>query len=156
MPHQNPFENGTLHCADYYFDADTISDTMPAFVSRTYDPSPSVYVKYPTYKILIQDLPGSEITADDPSSVDELLGDVKNRSKVYLTRHDSLTITNNLAENITVESDFPYCCEVVCLNISLEENKACRDKMQTLHSKYLLQSTFICNNSLTLYTVKKV
>ena len=24
------------------------------------------------------------------------------------------------------------------------------------HSKYLLQSTFICNNSLTLYTVKKV
>lgn len=133
----------TLHCAGCYFDANTISDTMPAFVSRTYDSSPSVYVKYPTYKILIQDLPGSEITADDPSSVDELLGDVKNRSKVYLTRHDSLTITNNLAENITVESDFPYCCEVVCLNISLEENKACRDKIiQILKNKNLRTTVY--------------
>lgn len=131
----------TLHCAGCYFDAETISNAMPAFVSRTYDISPSVYVKYPTYKIVIQSLLGSDINADDCSSIDDLLFDVSNRSKAYLTRYDSLIIPNNPTENFTVADEFSYRCEVVCLNISLEENTACKDRIIQILKNNNLQAT---------------
>lgn len=131
----------TLHCAGCYFDADTISDTMPAFVSYTHGSTPFVYVKYPTYKIVIQSLPDSDIKADDCSSVDKFLKDVKNHSKAYLTKYDSLIIANNPAENIAVEDNFPYRCEVVCLNISLDENTACKDKIIQILKNNNLRAT---------------
>lgn len=131
----------TLHCAGCYFDAETISAAMPAFVSRTYDTSPSVHVKYPTYKILIQGPTESCPKADNPSFIDNLLVDVRNRSDAYLIRYDSLIIPNNPTENITVENKISYRCEVVCLNISLKENIACKDRIIQILKNKNIQAT---------------
>lgn len=73
--------------------------------------------------------------------MDKFLKDIKNHSKAYLTKYDSLIIANNSAENIAVEDNFPYRCEVVYLSISLDENTACKDKIIQILKNNNLRAT---------------
>ena len=102
------------------FETEKLSDLMPAFLVTT---GPSVYVKYPTYKI--QKFNGKnplKSTSDD--KINDLLKDVGNRSHVYLTKAVYI-----IAGDKFEKMDFPFVSEVMCLEITLANTIRCKNKI---------------------------
>lgn len=110
-----------LHTPGCIFEVDKLSDNMPAFVVTMGEPV--VYVKYPTFKIEIFD---SKNPLGDTSQkdIEELLKDVYNRSYVSYNKADYLVIGGRLEK-----MQFPYVNEVTCLEVILEKNVICKDKI---------------------------
>lgn len=106
-----------LHTPGCIFEVNNLSEKMPAFISTI--EQPSVYVKYPTYKIqiLYHRTPEKHINENE---IEALLKNVKNRSLVYSTKADFLVIDNKLTQSI------PYVYEVMCLGVTLEDNTHCQ------------------------------
>lgn len=110
-----------LHTPNCIFEVNNLSDRMPAFLGTIQQPT--VYVKYPTYKIQIL-CNGNPTEDTDEREIEELLEPVKNRSQIYSTRADFILVGGRLKE-----MSFPYVKEVMCLGVTLEDNKRCKNEI---------------------------
>lgn len=110
-----------LHTPDCVFEAENLSERMPAFITN-WNP-PMVYVKYPTYKIQVFDGKNSKHTNDE-REIEKLLENVQNRSVVYASKVDSIIIGNRLRE-----MENPFISEVMCLDVTLAGNICCKNKI---------------------------
>lgn len=116
----------TLHTEGCIFETAYFSDKMPAFISTM---EYLVYVKYPTFKIEIlnEQNPFSPTNQD---TLEQLLKDITNRSLVSANRTEALASGTQL-----VRMRFPYVNEVTCLELTLEDNIKCKDKIVAILSK---------------------
>lgn len=113
-----------LHTEGCIFEVNNLSDRMPAFIV-TRD-KPTVFVKYPTYKIqiLYNYSPKKYI---EQGEIEELLKNVKNRSLVHLTKADFIVIGDKLEQ-----MPFPYVNEIMCLGVTLEDNIHCKNEIVSI------------------------
>lgn len=110
-----------LHTENALFKVEGLSKKMPAFIT-TFG-QPIIYVKYPTFKIQIFD--GRDLQKfTDHNILDDLLKEVGNISNVYATKADYLIVGNRMQEK-----NFPFVAEVMCLEVTLEDNTRCKDKI---------------------------
>ena len=117
----------TLHTQGCIFEVDKISKIMPAFL-MTWNNSPLVYVKYPTYTIQIFD--GKNVTKKtDQLRLEKLLDNIVDRSMVRLSK-TNFFVAEGQIESLT----FPYVNQVTCLGIGLNKNIALKnDIIETLN-----------------------
>ena len=117
-----------LHTPGCIFETENLSERMPAFITTI--GQPAVYVKYPTYKIEIFDGKNPQGSTNQ-QEIESLLKEVENRSSVYATRADYLIIGKKITE-----MEFPFVNEVMCLEISLDKNISCKDKIVGILKKH--------------------
>lgn len=110
-----------LHTENAIFEVESLSERMPAFIT-TFG-QPVIYVKYPTFKIQIFDGCDPQKFTDH-KILDDLLKEVGNISNVYATKADYLIIGNRMQEK-----NLPFVAEVMCLEVTLEDNTRCKDKI---------------------------
>lgn len=124
----------TLCCSGKWFEVEGLSDNMPAVITFATEIYPAVIIKYPTYKIRIQnrDILGNNV---DCTALEKLLVDVTNRTLVIAARCEYITIGKSITGMKIIPNDFPYCYEVTCLEKTLAENKACKDKIVQILEK---------------------
>ena len=118
----------TLCSSEQWLEINELSDNMPAVITYETEIYPAVIIKYPTYKIRIQNR-SIENNDVDCTALEKLLVDITNRTLVIATRCEYTTIGNSITGMKIVPNDFPYCYEVTCLEKNLVENKACKDKI---------------------------
>lgn len=110
-----------LHTPDCVFEVENLSERMPAFITN-WNP-PTVYVKYPTYKIQVFDGKNPKQTVEG-KKIEKLLENVQNRSSVHVSKADSIIVGDRLQEMENL-----FISEVMCLDVTLAGNICCKNKI---------------------------
>lgn len=110
-----------LHTPGCIFEVEDLSKRLPAFLATWGEQV--VYVKYPTFKIQIFNGVNNKKSTDQ-NTLEKLLQNVENRSKVYATKADYLIVGGRMEC-----MDFPYVNEVMCLEIGMKNNIDCKNKI---------------------------
>lgn len=113
-----------LHTPGCIFEVEDLSKRMPAFLVTCGEQI--VYVKYPTFKVQIFNGVNNKKSTDQ-HTLEMLLQNVENRSKVYATKVDYL-----IAGGRMERMDFPYVNEVMCLEIGMKNNIDCKNKIVSI------------------------
>lgn len=107
----------SLHQENCIFDTNGLSDIMPAFITK-WSP-PSVYVKFPTFRIQVFGKTGDN---SENKTVDEIAHEVSKNISIYETKISNIVIGDtDLEEKFTLE--------IMCLEDSLSKNIISKDRI---------------------------